>query len=228
MVWKIPNKMFILNSSVYERFILSIKQNKLYRLQKKDIHKSGIILADAFHKDPVWTKVFDDFKTDAVQSFFQGPVRYGLKYGNAYAPSENLEGIAVWTAGSLADMTLWRIIRTGMIFSTSKLGMKKLKEMQTIFHPLEIARKNNMKGRDYIYFMVVGIASEHQGKGLGKKLFNEILHESYIAKLPIYLETATENNVKMYEKLGFKVIGKIIHPIINLPQWEMLREPENS
>ena len=44
-------------------------------------------------------------------------------------------------------------------------------------------------------------------------------------KVPLYLETETENNVAMYEKYGFKVVKKTTLPIINLPMWEMVRAP---
>ena len=46
------------------------------------------------------------------------------------------------------------------------------------------------------------------------------------AGIPIYLETETENNVRLYEKFGFKTLDQRILPVVNLPVWEMKREPE--
>ena len=43
--------------------------------------------------------------------------------------------------------------------------------------------------------------------------------------LPIYAETQREENVGWYEKLGFKLIKEVTLPIIELPQWELIREP---
>ena len=34
--------------------------DNLYRLQKKDIHRAAVMLADAFQHDPVWNAVFCD------------------------------------------------------------------------------------------------------------------------------------------------------------------------
>lgn len=72
------------------------KLDNLYRVQKKDIHRAAIVLTDAFQHDPVWNAVFDD-ATPAQRAYaFETPVRYCLKYGEVYAPSEALEGVAAW------------------------------------------------------------------------------------------------------------------------------------
>ncbi len=198
---------------------------RIYKIRKTDIPKTGIILANAFKQDPVWKEVFKDIGTNKIQSFFEGPARYGIKYGKARATTENLEGIAVWVPGTNAEMTLWRGICSGSMISGMKVGMKALLKMKTIFEPLETDRKNRMKGRDYIYLMVLGVDPEFQKQRFGSKLLNAIIDESEKNMIPIYLETSTERNVTMYQKFGFKVLNKMIHPIIELPQWKMLREP---
>jgi ribosomal protein S18 acetylase RimI-like enzyme len=82
-----------------------------------------------------------------------------------------------------------------------------------------------MKGRTYLYLMVLGVATEFQGQGFGGKLLRALIEKSEQAGVPIYVETETERNVKMYERFGFRVLKQITLPIINLPQWEMVREP---
>lgn len=201
------------------------ESNHLYNIQKTDIQRSSHVLASAFLPDPVWNALFKDMPFETLCSFFEGPARYGRKYGQALAYSEKLEGMAVWTHSSKADMTPWRALRSGTMGSSFKLGMKFLKKMMLVFTPLEEVRKKNMKGREYNYLMVLGVHPDHQGKGVGKKLLTHVLNESDKDGLPVYLETSTEKNVEMYKRYGFKVIGEVIHPVIELPQWEMLREP---
>ena len=82
-----------------------------------------------------------------------------------------------------------------------------------------------MGGRDYVYVMIVGVDPEHQGQGFGSKLLRALIEESDRTGVPIYLETETEDNVSMYEHLGFKVLAKITLPVVEVPLWEMLREP---
>jgi len=202
----------------------------LYKVQKKDIPKAGAVLADAFQHDPVWTKFFrDEAKIDQKGVLFESPIRYGLRYGEVYATSEHLEGIAVWFPEGLAAMTIWRLIRSGAIIS----GMKAMKvctrlawKQGRIFKPLKVDKKTNMKGRQFIYLMIIGVASEFQRQGFGGKLLGALIEKSEQIGIPLYLEAATERNVRMYERLGFRLLNQVILPVINLPQWEMVREPK--
>ncbi|MBN1648653.1 MAG: GNAT family N-acetyltransferase [Spirochaetales bacterium] len=200
------------------------EKQRLYRLTRKDIKKAGIVFADAFSHDPVWRKVLEEIPLKRKQAFFQNPARFGIWYGKAYAPSKNIEGIAVWLPGEKADITISRAIRCGAFFPSLKLGMKNLMRMGPIFNPLEEDRKRNMQGKQYLYLIIIGVASELQHRGFGGQLLKALIDESENTGTPVYLETATEKNVKMYEKYGFKVIGKMTHPYINVSQWEMFRE----
>ena len=198
----------------------------LYKLQKKDIPKVGAVLADAFQHDPVWKKVFEgESKIDQkFCAFFETPIRYCLKYEEVYTISENLEGIAAWVPGDLADMTIWRLIRSGAIRSGMKMGAKLAKKMKPVFKQLQKDRKENMKGKLFIYLLIIGVASKFQGQGFGGKLLRALIEKSERVGIALYLETETEDNVKMYERFGFKLVKQITLPGINLPMWEMVRE----
>ena len=198
----------------------------LYKLKKKDIPKVGAVLADAFQHDPVWKKVFEgESKIDQkFCAFFETPIRYCLKYGEVYTISENLEGIAAWVPGDLADMTIWRLIRSGAIRSGMKMGAKLGKKMKPLFKQLQKDRKENMKGKLFIYLQIIGVASKFHGQGFGGKLLRALIEKSERIGSALYLETETEDNVKMYERFGFKLVKQITLPGINLPMWEMVRE----
>ncbi len=38
---------------------MSGQMEDLYKVQKKDLSKAGVVLADAFSDDPVWNKFFE-------------------------------------------------------------------------------------------------------------------------------------------------------------------------
>ena len=210
---------------------LCMRQIKnLYKVQRKDIPKAGVVLADAFQHDRVWRMFFRGEATiEQKGTLFESPIRYCLRYGEVCATSEHLEGIAGWVPGDLADMTIWRLVQSGAIISGMKAmrACTKLAQKQgRIFGPLQAARKANMKGREYIYLFMVGVTAELQGQGFGSKLLRALIEESEEAGIPIYTETQTERNVRFYERLGFKQLGQITLPIIDLRQWELIREPE--
>ena len=209
--------------------MMSEQIKNLYKLQHSDIPKAVAVLKDAFQHDPIWKKIFEDEPKNSKKLcvFYETPVRYCLKYGEVYAPSANLEGVAAWVPGDLADMTVWRLIRSGAIKSGIKIGPKLARKMKPVFTPLPKDRKENMNGKSFIYLQIIGVASEFQGQGFGGKLIRALIKKSEQVGTLIYLETETAENVNMYERFGFKLIRQITLPVINLPMWEMVREPNS-
>jgi ribosomal protein S18 acetylase RimI-like enzyme len=203
--------------------MMSTQLDNLYRVQKKDAHRAAVMLADAFQHDPAWNAVFADATVAQRAYAFEAPVRYCMKYGEVHAPSEALEGVAAWVPGELADMTLWRILRCGALWSGMKVGTDIAVRMRPVFRPIELDRKAYITGKPYIYLQIIGVATAFQGQGFGGKLLRALIEKSEQTGVSLYLETETEANVNMYEHFGFTVIKKIVLPIIDLPMWEMTR-----
>ncbi|MFC1990769.1 GNAT family N-acetyltransferase [Chloroflexota bacterium] len=200
----------------------------LYRVQKRDIMRVGKVLANAFQLDPIWNKIYEgepDLEK-RFRAFFEVPVRHSLKYGEVYAPSENLEGIVAWVPGKYAEMTAWRIIRSGAMGAAMRMGSNAAKKMGPVFKPITEDRHKHMTGSNYLYLLIAGVATEMQGKGFGRKLIGAAIEKSEREGLPLYLETETEENVKMYEHFGFRLLKRITLPIVDLPMWEMVMKPK--
>jgi GNAT superfamily N-acetyltransferase len=199
----------------------------LYRVQKRDIIRAGKVLADAFQHDPLWNKIYEG-ESDIEKRFyalFESSVRYCLKYGEVYAPSEDLEGIIGLIPGKYADMTVWQLLRCGAMGAAMRMGLKTAMKMGPIAKTFVEDRHKYMAGCNFLYPLVVGVASELQGKGFGRNLIDAAIEKSEREGLQIYLETATEANMKMYEHFGFRLLKKITLPIVDLPMWEMVRKP---
>jgi ribosomal protein S18 acetylase RimI-like enzyme len=200
----------------------------LYRVQKRDIVRASKVLTDAFQRDPLWNKIYegDPDIGKRFHAFFEGGVRYCLKYGEVYAPSEDLEGVIGLVPGKYADMNWWRSIRSGSMSVGMRMGLKTGMKMGTIFKPISEDRREHMAGCAFLYVLVFGVYTELQGKGFGRKLIDAAIEKSEREGLHLYLETETEENVKMYEHLGFRLLKKVTLPIVGLPMWEMVREPK--
>ncbi len=191
----------------------------LFRVQKGDVTRVGKVLVDAFQHDPVWNKIFEGESNLEMRyrAFFEIPVRYCLKYGEVYAPSENLEGIVAWVPEKYAEMTAWRMIRSGATGAAKKMG--------SVFKPMAEDRRKYMAGCTYLYLLVVGVATGMQGKVFGRKLVGAAIEKSEREGRQLYLETETEENVQMNEHFGFRLLKNITLPIVDLPMWEMVRKP---
>ena len=193
----------------------------LYRLSSKGYSRASKVLGLAFQEDPIWKAILKD-DPDKFSLVFGVPLKYSLKYGVVYASSPNLEGIAAWLPSDYVKSGFFRLLMSGALWSAMKLGSKIGKLIQEVFEIITEDRETNMKGT-YLYLYVIGVAPEHQGKGIGSCLINNML--SYLPpEIPIYLETETERNVSLYERLGFKVLKKIMVPSLQLPMWEMLHD----
>jgi ribosomal protein S18 acetylase RimI-like enzyme len=154
-------------------------------------------------------------------------LRYCFKYGEIFASSEKFEGIMAYTSGKLSYMKMWRLIRSNAIFPFMKLGGNVGRRISLAFAPMETDRKKHMRQNSFIYLFIIGVSTKSQGKGHGAKLLKSLNEMSDQAELPIYLETETENNVRLYEKFGFKILDQRMLPVVNLPVWEMKRDPTN-
>jgi len=90
--------------------------DSLYKITKNDVEKASLVLGKAFHDDPVWSRVIpdEDERKQKLPLVFEISLRYALRYGEVFATSENLEGIAIILPYKKADMTFWRLLRSGM------------------------------------------------------------------------------------------------------------------
>ncbi len=203
--------------------------NDFYHLKLGDAFRAGELMADAFKDDPVWKKLFEG-ETDLLrkyQAFFEVPIRLCLKYGTIRGFSKNLEGIIAYVPGKYSDLTFWRFLRIGALGCGMRMGMTASIRMSDL-RVLSVDRSAYLKERPYIYLMLLGVVTKHQGKGYGGSMLRSLINECDENNVPIYLETETEENVTLYEHFGFKMIKKIILENLKVPMWEMIREPHSK
>jgi len=199
----------------------------LYRLQKKDVKKGGQILANAFYDDPAWINVMPDeeIRKKKLPITFEFILTHTLKYGEVYAPTNTIEGVALWLPHNKVEITFWRALRSGALRIGIKMGQDIGNRIQKVFYPIDEDRKENMKGKSYIYLQAIGVAPEYQGKGYGGRLLRAMFERCDKEGISIYLETETENNVEMYKKHGFTILKEQYITDYGFLIWEMIRKP---
>jgi len=207
--------------------------NNFYRLTNNDIKKATEVYARAYSKITLYEKALEDVedKSLVLKMFFEIPIRYGIKYGFPYAPSEQLEGISIWIPYEKADMTMWRVIRSGGFkssFKLVKIGRKFLASVKGLSR-LDKDRRKNMARKRYLYLMNLAVDPEYQRKYIASKLLKAMFEKTDSCGYSTYV-SADLDNVNFYKKHGFKVIKEINIKINNydLPNWEMVRNPNNT
>ena len=166
-----------------------------------------------------------------LKTFFEVAIRYGLKYGFPYALSDQLEGISIWLPYEKADMTMWRLIRSGGFKNSLKLvkiGRDFLTSIK-VLNQLDKDRAKNMAGKRYLDIMSLAVDPEYQRKGIASKLLKAMFEKTDSCGYSTYV-SADIDNVDFYKKHGFKVIKEINIKINNydLPNYEMVRNPNNT
>jgi len=207
---------------------VSTRIEMLHEVRDEDLRGAAATLARAFEHDPVWTKALAGVPRETMAVWFQGPILYCREFGRVYATSERLEGVAGVVPGEYAQMTMRRAMRAGMMKMALRMRpqlMMRAPRMMRMFAPLDPDRKRHMGKRAFTYVMVVGVDPEHQRQGHGGTLLRALIEESDRSGVPLYLETETEDNRRMYEHYGFQLLSEIALPVVGLPMWELLREP---
>jgi len=217
----------------YVENAIMFELDNFYRLTDNDIKKATEVYARAYSKITLYEKALEDVedKSQVLKTFFEIAIRYGLKYGFPYAPSEQLEGISIWIPYQKADMTMWRLIRSGGFknsFKLVKIGRDFLASVKGLSQ-LDKDRAKNMVGKQYLDLMSLAVDPEYQRKGIASKLLKAMFEKTDSCVYSTYVN-ADIDNVDFYKKYGFKVIKEIKIKIkdYDLPNYEMVRNPTNS
>lgn len=199
----------------------------LVHLTKTEIKPASELLARAFHNYPLFANFIPAVSERSLllPYLFQFLIRYSVLYGEVYATSPRLEGIAVCFESEKAKMTLWKMIRV-MGFTLIYDYFRAAKLISKLLSYNEYASKlqNRYAHYPHWYLFLIGVDPVFQGRGYVSALIRPIIGRLDREGLPCYLETQDEKNIPIYEHYGFKVVEKGTVPGTELNHWAMLRE----
>jgi len=192
-------------------------------LSEPDVANAARVLARSFPDDPMIRYVFLD-EPEAERKMlllFKVIVRYGLTYGEVYAPSSNIEGVAIWHT---SDNNIWdqaKLEECGLSEFSSQVSPAVMEKI-VLLDDFAISRKKMNVPFRHWYLAFIGVDPEHHGKGFASALIKPMLERIDRENMPCYLETATEKNAAIYGHLGFKLIEKVLVPGTNVYLYTML------
>ena len=194
-------------------------------LCKNHIAPAAAVLSRSFRDDPKLSHSLPlrEQRRRVGHHVFGFLLRYGIRYGKAYATSPNLEGIAIWLPSEKAEMTPWRVLRSGATSTIFQVGVRPAVKMLRAAGLVERIQRAEAPAH-YRYLFVLGVDPVHQRKGWGSTLLRETMRGFGDPTTPCYLETFAADNVPFYQGHGFRVVKEIRLVNTDLTMWALLRE----
>ncbi|AJA08720.1 hypothetical protein SKP52_09040 [Sphingopyxis fribergensis] len=170
----------------------------IHRAGRADLPAIIETLAQAFQTDPALSWILPDHghRQRALCGLF-----------HVLAPADMSAGVALRSGGDEAA-SLWRA--PGQAHSGTLEFLRTVVPLVAAFGtalPRGLKVQGSIdahrpKGR-FWYLHYVGVRREHQGKGHGGRIIRAQTAVADRDRLPCWLETATPENVPLYERLGF-------------------------
>ncbi|MFX1388033.1 MAG: GNAT family N-acetyltransferase [Promethearchaeota archaeon] len=202
-----------------------------YRVTEEQIKAAAKTLARAFHDYPTLTYLFpdEDERSRMILIIKEYMVRYGLLYGEVYASSPNLEGVAVWLPFWDAEMTDERSKKCRMSYGKDLPSVLTEESFNKKFAPIsQCEYRCHKQYADFFnwYLYPIGVDPDHQGCGYAGLLLRSKFEEIDKRGIPCYLETTKEKNVSLYQHFGFKIVETGVILGTDLTYWAMIRKKD--
>lgn len=161
---------------------------------------AGVVetLAQAFQTDPALSWILPDphHRASALRSLFRTLVPADMRAGVALRSAGD-EAAALWRAPGQAHGGTLEFLRTVLpLIATFGTALPRGLKVQGGIDA------HRPKG-GFWYLHYVGVRTAHQGKGHGGRIIRAQTAVADAEGLPCWLETATPENVPLYERLGF-------------------------
>ncbi len=172
--------------------------NRIETAGRADLIAVMETLAQAFQSDPAlsWILPDPDHRARALRSLFHVLVPADRRAGVALR-ADGDEAAALWRAPGQAHSGTLEFLRSVVpLVATFGTALPRGLKVQGGIDA------HRPKGR-FWYLHYVGVRPEHQGKGHGGRIIRAQTAVADVGGLPCWLETATAENVPLYERLGF-------------------------
>ncbi|MFH1327643.1 MAG: GNAT family N-acetyltransferase [Candidatus Bathyarchaeota archaeon] len=201
--------------------------DNLVRLMNNKIKSASETFARAFQEYSLFTYAIPDEskRENPLRYVFESMVRYGILYGEVYATSPNLEGVAVWLPSDKAETTQKMIQRISSFWLSdySRLGKEVFSKMMAYAEYSSLIHERYTPFRHW-YLWLLGVDPKFQGKGYASRLLKAMFARIDHEQLPCYLETEVEENISFYQHYDFKVLEETQLPRTEVPIIAMLRK----
>jgi len=196
------------------------------------IEEAATLAAAAFDDSPIYNVICGPtcepaFRQSFLQWLFEHNFRQriGTDVNRCVLDSDGkLVAFFMFVSPDTPDVSLWDMIRAGMLKGLFQFGFEVAKRLVMIKNEYELTEDMVMKNNGYkpIYRLErMVVHPDHQGNGIGSCALKHVLKDVDDKDLQVMLSTQEERNVRFYERLGFKVVQETI--LAGHTNWIMIR-----
>jgi ribosomal protein S18 acetylase RimI-like enzyme len=203
------------------------RNGELLRLTRKERDAGAAVLGRAFSEYELLWYYFPDKRERraAADTFGFIALSICLKYGEVYASSEKLEGVAAWLPPGKAPFGGWQIIRSvplSALFRFARQGAGRMWAYGRFVDNLH----RKLVPYPHWYLEIIGVDPAYQGQGFSSRLLRPVLEGIDRERMPCFLETNTVKNVAIYRRFGFEVASEDKMPGTEVTVFAMLRKAQ--
>lgn len=174
--------------------------------QRKDKTRIIEILCQSFQSDPQINYILgsNGNKNKKLMRLMAYSFEFGLANGKVEI-SEDKNSVAIWKASNSKKMTINLFYESMLFFFTfGWSGITRISAMEkkiAAFYPYKTI---------FNYLWILGTNPSEQGKGYGTAIISKAINRFEQDKVPLYLETSTDSNLKYYQRKGFELYHSMI------------------
>ncbi len=196
----------------------------LSRATTADLPAVAGVLARAFHDDPVfaWSIPDPDRRRARLPAVFNAFAELYLPHEETYLTTDGA-GAALWAPANVDPFDG----EPGETFGERIAELLDEEEAQRCLAVGELFSRHH-PAQPWMYLQLIGVEPDHQRRGLGSQLLAPVLARCDATGTPAYLEAATVDNRRLYQRHGFGTIDEIALPDDGPAVWLMWRAPGAS
>jgi ribosomal protein S18 acetylase RimI-like enzyme len=186
-----------------------------------DVPRLADTLARAFDGDPPMQWFLPDpaVRVERARLLFEVMLRrLHLRHDESFT-TDAIEGGALWVPPGSRRMTACEQFR--VFPAMLRVFGRGLARAQRGLAVIESGHPR----RPHYYLDTLGVAPEHQGRGLGSALMSPMLERCDRERLPAYLNAGSPRSRNLYMRHGFRVLDEFRLPEDGPPLWRMWRDP---
>ena len=163
-------------------------------------------LAEAFYSDALVAMLCPDecSRKRCMEPVFRFSANMAVRYGEGWATSRDMEGVALWLYSWKLGCPPWRWLSFGGLDIRRCLGRSGYKELTRVSARIDQAR-DRVAPEKYLYLSSLGVKPDSRRQGKAGLLVKQRVEDAAREGLSVIVETNTPEALAFYKSVGFRV-----------------------